>query len=109
MHALPYDPERTCAVCGNPSPRKAVCGGCEAAERTAEVAAAATATAVATATATASAAYALGLKAGVALAQKYAEISTWDGWHVTAPNIDWATVDKNLTLQLEAAAAGKKP
>lgn len=32
--------------------------------------------------------------AGVDIAREHADVSTWDGWHVTNPRIDWDAVDR---------------
>lgn len=48
--------------------------------------------------------YVKGLRDGIELAQRYAEISTWDGWQSHAPVIDWERVEKKLA-EAEALAA----
>lgn len=46
-------------------------------------------------------AYRAGVRAGVELAQSYAEVSEHDGWSRTDPRIDWEPVRKALAAYID--------
>lgn len=41
------------------------------------------------------------LRRGFDIAVEHAEVSTWDGWHVTDPRIDWSSAEKMIRAEIE--------
>lgn len=52
-------------------------------------------------------ALATSLHDGFNIAEDHAEVSTWDGWHVTDPRIDWHDARKALEDRIAALALGE--